>query len=194
MRPGNNELDDETLVASVALADRGAYAVLVQRHAMRYRALAFRMMGDMAQAEDIVQEAFTKLWTHASRFDGAKAKFTTWFHRIVVNRCLDEKRKRRLDPLPEGFDQADDCATAEEALASEGAAHEIRAAVETLSDRQKTAVILSYFDGLSNQDAADTMELNIKAFESLLVRARAKLREQLMQEKHSLITALGQEG
>lgn len=191
MRPENKELDDETLVACVAAADRGAYAVLVHRHASRYRALAFRMMGDMAMAEDIVQEAFVKLWTHASRFDAGKARFTTWFHRIVVNRCLDEKRKRRVDPLPEGYDAADDAATVEETMAEGGASQSLKVAVGMLPERQKVAVTLCYFDGLSNQDAADVMELNIKAFESLLVRARAKLRDLLAGEKQDLFSAFG---
>lgn len=187
----SNELDDETLVAHVAAADRGAYAVLVGRHAVRYRALAYRMVGDMAMAEDMVQDAFIKLWTNAARFDPAKAKFTTWFHRIVVNRCLDEKRKRRVDPLPEGYDQADESANAEQQLETEGGNQQIAAALNALSERQRTAVTLSYFDGLSNIEAAEVMELNLKAYESLLVRARAKLREQLAGDKPGLFAALG---
>ena len=64
-------------------------------------------------------------------------------------------------------------------------------AVGTLSERQKTAITLSYFEGLSNQEAADVMDLNIKAYESLLVRSRAKMRQVLMAEKDELLAALG---
>lgn len=191
MRQKIKELDDEALVGLVAAADRGAYAVLVQRHALRYRALAFRMVGDMALAEDLVQDAFVKLWTQASRFDAAKAKFTTWFHRIVVNRCLDEKRKRTVDQLPEGFDQADEAENAEQTLGAEDDAETIKRAIEGLSDRQRTAVVLSYFDELSNAEAANVMKLNLKAYESLLVRARGKLREKLVGDRQSLFSALG---
>ncbi len=191
LRQKSEELDDETLVTHVAAADRGAYAVLVHRHGLRYRALAYRMMGDMAQAEDLVQEAFVKLWTHADRFDAKKAKFTTWFHRIVVNRCLDEKRKRTPDPLPEGFDQQDEADNAEETMVTESANRAMRAAVSNLPERQRVAVTLSYFDGLSNIEAAEVMDLKLKAYESLLVRARAKLRDELEGSKSGLLAVLG---
>lgn len=191
MRHESIDTEDEALVARVAAADRGAYAILVQRHAIRYRALAQRMVGDMALAEDLVQEAFVKLWTHADRFDASKAKFTTWFHRIVVNRCLDEKRKRTAEALPEGYDKADESATAEEAMVARSGSEQLMAAVNALPERQRTAITLSYIDGLSNIEAADVMELKLKAFESLLVRARAKLREQLLGAKANLLSAYG---
>ncbi len=189
MRHESLDTEDEVLVTRVAAADRGAYAILVQRHAIRYRALAHRVVGDMALAEDLVQEAFVKLWTHADRFDASKAKFTTWFHRIVVNRCLDEKRKRTTEALPEGYDKADESETVEEAMVAHSGSEQLMAAVNALSERQRTAITLSYIDGLSNMEAADVMELKLKAFESLLVRARAKLREQLMGAKASLLSA-----
>ncbi|WP_262692368.1 sigma-70 family RNA polymerase sigma factor [Kordiimonas aestuarii] len=185
------EPTDETLVARVATGDRTAFAFLVKRHGLRYRALAFRYLDDVARAEDLAQEAFVKLWTHAGRFDAGKAKFTTWFHRIVVNRCLDDKRRKKADPLPEGFDEADNRPGAEEKLAQEGGKARLRTALAALSDRQKIAVTLSYFDGLSNMEAAAAMDMNLKAYESLLVRSRAKLREQLQAEKQQLFEALG---
>ncbi len=185
------DIDDETLVGRVCCGDREAFRVLVRRHGARYRALAYRFVGDMALAEDLVQEAFVKLWTHANRFDGAKAKFTTWFHRVVVNRCLDEKRKRRIDPLPEGYDAVDNRASVEDLLGQDSANQKLLRAVSGLSDRQKTAVTLSYFDGLSNIEAARVMDLNIKAYESLLVRSRAKMRQALIAEKEELMSAMG---
>lgn len=191
LRQKSEELDDETLVTHVAAADRGAYAVLVHRHGLRYRALAYRMMGDMAMAEDLVQEAFVKLWTHADRFDAGKAKFTTWFHRIVVNRCLDEKRKRTHDSLPEGYDQEDEAENAEETMVTDNANNTLRTAVDRLPERQRAAVTLSYFDGLSNVEAAEVMDLKLKAYESLLVRARAKLRDELESSKTGLLAVLG---
>lgn len=182
---------DEDLVGRLAGGDRYAFRVLVRRHGARYRALAYRFVGDMALAEDLVQEAFVKLWTHAHRFDGAKAKFTTWFHRVVTNRCLDEKRKRRLEPLPEGFDEPDKRPSAEEVLGQDHANQKLMKALSGLSERQKTAVTLSYLDGLSNNEAAEVMDLNIKAYESLLVRSRAKMRQALAAEKEDLMSAIG---
>lgn len=191
MRQDNNTESDEKLVSRVGAGDRQAFRVLAARHGMRYRMLAYRFTKNMAQAEDLAQEAFVKLWTHADRFDAGKAKFTTWFHRLVVNRCLDEKRKRHYEALPENFDKADPSLSAEAVLEQVDDRQKLSVAVGTLSERQKTAVTLSYFGGLSNQEAADVMDLNIKAYESLLVRSRAKMRQVLMAEKDELLAALG---
>ena len=145
----------------------------------------------MARAEDLEQEAFTKISTHADRYDSDKARFTTWFHRIVVNRCLDEKRRRKVDQLPETYDEADYRPNAEASLAEEGGKARMREALASLSDRQRFAVTLSYFDGLSNIEAADAMDMNLKAYESLLVRSRAQLREHLSADRDQLFEALG---
>lgn len=191
MTVAGEEQTDETLMDRVANGDRTAFAMIVKRHALRYRALAFRYLDDVARAEDLVQEAFTKIWTHADRFDSDKARFTTWFHRIVVNRCLDEKRRRKVDQLPETYDEADYRPNAEASLAEEGGKARMREALASLSDRQRIAVTLSYFDGLSNIEAADAMDMNLKAYESLLVRSRAKLREHLSADRDQLFEALG---
>lgn len=186
-----DDISDEQLVIQISGGDRDAFQMLARRHGARYRALAFRFVGDMVLAEDIVQEAFIKLWTHAEKFNSAKAKFTTWFHRIVVNRCLDEQRKKKPVALPEGYDQEDKRPSAEEELGKAGANRKLVGALAALSDRQKTAVTLSYFDGLSNIEAAKVMDLNIKAYESLLVRSRAKMRQILVAEKDDLMSAMG---
>ncbi|MBV1901506.1 MAG: sigma-70 family RNA polymerase sigma factor [Kordiimonadaceae bacterium] len=191
MQQDNNTESDETLVSRVGAGDRQAFGVLAARYGMRYRMLAYRFTKNMAQAEDLAQEAFVKLWTHADRFDAGKAKFTTWFHRLVVNRCLDEKRKRHYEALPASFDKVDPALSAEAVLGQADDSRKLSVAVGTLSERQKTAVTLSYFEGLSNQEAADVMDLNIKAYESLLVRSRAKMRQVLMAEKDELLAALG---
>lgn len=182
---------DETLVARIKTGDQRAFRALALRHGARYRALAYRFMADSAMAEDLVQEAFVKVWTNADSFDGERAKFTTWFHRVVVNRCLDEKRKRRLEPLPEGYDEPDTTAGADIQLEQGAVLARLQESLQGLSERQRVAVTLSYLDGLSNQEAADVMELNIKAYESLLVRARSKMRDTLVSDKADLIAAFG---
>ena len=191
VQPELSSSGDEDLVGRIRSGDKRAFATLVERYGGRFRALAYRFTGDMALAEDLVQEAFVKLWTHADRFDAQKAKFTTWFHRIVVNRCLDEKRKRRLSPLPEGYDTPDTSIQVDVKLENDASNVRLQAVLLGLSERQRTAVTLSYFDCLSNQDAADVMDLNIKAYESLLARSRAKMRKMLMAEKTDLLSAFG---
>lgn len=185
------DVNDEDLMVRVAEGDKSAFQQLTIRHGMRYRALAYRFLGDMARAEDLVQDAFVKVWTNADSFHGGKAKFTTWFHRVVVNRCLDEKRKRTLEQLPENFDQVDQTASVEALLEKDAVGKRLSRAIKVLSERQQTAVKLSYFDELSNQEAADVMGLKLKAYESLLVRSRTKMRQALAAEKTDLLSALG---
>lgn len=191
MRLQVEDATDENLMVQVAEGNKDAFRQLTIRHGMRYRALAYRFLGDMARAEDLVQDAFVKLWTNADSFNAGKAKFTTWFHRVVVNRCLDEKRKRTIEQLPENFDQVDQTASVEVLLEKDAVGKRLSRALDALSERQQTAVKLSYFDELSNQEAADVMGLKLKAFESLLVRSRTKMRQVLAAEKTDLLSALG---
>ncbi|UTW59138.1 sigma-70 family RNA polymerase sigma factor [Kordiimonas sp. SCSIO 12603] len=191
MRLQVEDATDENLMVQVAEGNKAAFRQLTLRHGMRYRALAYRFLGDMARAEDLVQDAFVKLWTNADSFNAGKAKFTTWFHRVVVNRCLDEKRKKTIEQLPENFDQVDQTASVEVLLEKDAVGKRLSRALDALSERQQTAVKLSYFDELSNQEAADVMGLKLKAFESLLVRSRTKMRQVLAAEKTDLLSALG---
>ena len=189
MENSGQDRSDEELVTLVCEGDRHAFSCLVERHGLRFRAIALRTCGDIAVAEEMVQEAFVKLWTKPSAFNAKKARFTTWFHRVVVNRCLDEMRRKKPDALPDGFDAADERPNAEANLAEEDGTVLLKLALSKMPDRQRQALTLSYLDGYSNQEAAEIMELNIKAFESLLVRARAKMREELQAEKADLLSA-----
>lgn len=170
---------DEALMEAVSRGDTTAFGELANRHGIRYRALAFRFLGDMAAAEDCVQDAFLSLWQKPDRFDPSKARFTTWFHRVVVNRALDAKRKRRPQSLPDGFDVEDERATADRGLENDQQWQLVLSAIDQLSDRQTTAIRLTYLDGLPNSEAAKVMDLSLKAFESLLHRARTALKEKL---------------
>jgi RNA polymerase sigma-70 factor (ECF subfamily) len=184
------EKTDEELVEAVAAGNKHAYEQLVQKYARQFRVLAFRIVGDMSLAEDMVQDAFIKLWTNAMSFDAQQAKFSTWFYRIVVNKCLDEKRKKRPTPLPEDYDAVDGRDRTDSAIEKDDRRNALQAALGQLSERQKLAVTLSYLDELSNVEAADIMDLNIKAYESLLVRSRAALRKTLAAEKETLLETL----
>lgn len=189
LKQTSDSFSDEELVLLVSAGDKHAFRVLARRHGGRFRALAYRFTADMALAEDLVQEAFVKLWTSADRFDDTRAKFTTWFHRIVINKCLDQKRKRTFAALPEGYDAEDRSPIADGVLENAAVTKRLEAVLGSLSARQYTAVTLSYFEGLTNQEAADVMELNIKAYESLLLRSRATMRKKLAADKNDLLSA-----
>lgn len=176
-----NGCDDTGLMAEVSKGTHPAFACLVERHAQRYYRLAFRLLQHRQQAEDVVQEAFVRLWEKPSAWDARKnVQFTTWFYRVVVNGCLDHQRRRRAvsgDDMLETL--ADASPGQEEAL---GAAQEqklLRQAMHMLPERQRTALVLCFYEGLSNQQAADIMGVELKALQSLVMRAKTTLKERM---------------
>ena len=180
---------DHILAGLVGEGDRAAYSVLVTRHVDRHVGFAERVLGSRPEAEDAVQEAFVKFWINAHRYDRSKAKFTTWFYRIVLNQCLDQKRKKRPDALPEGFDVVDERDGPDKELHNVQRVQRVALALADLPDRQTAAITLCYFEGLTNKEAADILELNIKALESLLTRGRKRLAQLLAEDAAELLGA-----
>ena len=103
------EKDDHELLALIQDGSHDAFAVLVQRHTERFYRLAYRYVQNRETAEDIVQDAFLKLWEDPGRWQPERnSKFTTWFYRIVVNLCLDWQKKKRPLALDEELLLADE--------------------------------------------------------------------------------------
>lgn len=178
------ETSDEGLMALVVTGDHQAFSYLVRRHTKRFFAAAYRIVGDPTESEDIVQEAFLKLWDKPALWNPDKgAKFTTWFYRVVTNKALDAIRRRKpqsgpnvLETLPDGQDHAEDVAI----QTQEGQV--IESAIQSLPERQKLALNLCFYEGLSNKEAADVLDVGVKALESLLMRAKASLRTELVRK------------
>ena len=175
--------DDEDLMRRVAEGDERAFAALVERHLNAAYAIARRVLRDAAEAEDAAQEAFTRVWTHAAEFRADKAGFATWFRRILVNGCLDSLCRRR-DTVPEDLDAllaelVDPDAGPEARTGAARDAARLQLALGRLPERQRLAVVLCYFEDLSNPEAAQAMGLHTKALEGLLSRARDQLRRWL---------------
>jgi RNA polymerase sigma-70 factor (ECF subfamily) len=173
------ENSDDDLLSQIAEGDRRAFAQLMDRHVDRAFALARRVLGNKSDAEDVVQDAFMKVWQKAGQWQPGRAQFSTWLYRVVVNRCLDLKRKPVNAALDNVAEQSDDRPDAYEDIATRQHNAKIQAAVADLPERQRTAIALSYTAGMSNAQAAETMEISVKAFESLLVRAKRELRGRL---------------
>lgn len=176
-------LDDEQLMAQVAEGDERAFSTLVQRHLPRAYAIARRVLPEQADAEDAAQEAFTRVWTHACDWQPGRARFTTWFHSILVHQCLDQLRRRKRRPetdIDTLLDELLDPDTpADQQLQQAREAAELHRVVQRLPDRQRMAVVLCYFEAHSTPQAAAAMGLHVKALEGLLGRARAQLRRWL---------------
>jgi len=175
------EPSDEALMVEVSARhvapQQHAFRILMRRHMPRALRVAQRIVRDPVEADDIGQEAFLRVWSHAASFDPQVAKFTTWLYRIVLNLTFDRTRRRSFQPLDEAGDVPDTAPHAVESMIAAEESRLLQRAMASLSDRQRGAIALFHMEGLSGQEAAEAMNLSAKAFESLLGRARAALKE-----------------
>jgi RNA polymerase sigma-70 factor, ECF subfamily len=174
---------DAELVAGVGRSDPAAARELVGRKLPRLIALAVRMLGDRMEAEDVAQETFVRAWKQAPHWREGEARFDTWLHRVALNLCYDRLRARR-EITGTGADAEGAAGTAAdaaaepalEALEAREAGARVRAALAALPVRQREALVLCYYQELSNIEAAALMSVSVEALESLLARARRNMR------------------
>lgn len=173
---------DEMLLDKIRrVHSHAAFAELLNRHALRFRKLAFRFTNSVSDAEDIVQEAFLALWQRPEMWNEAKStRFTTWFYRVVTNRCLDQARKKRPLPMPEEDIFEDGAEPVDMRLVRREREIRVEEAFRALPVPMQTALNLSFYEPVPNKEAADIMGLSLKAFQSLLMRAKSTLRERVM--------------
>ena len=167
------------MMTRIAAGDSEAFKRLVERHTPMVHAIACRMLGDAAEAEDVVQETFVKLWVNASGWTPVGGGLGGWLRRISTNACLDRLRRPRFvsdEGLPE---RADDALPADRAIDAEQRRAAVAASIQALPDRQRAAIVLTYYEGVSNAEAASILGIGVKALESLLVRARQALTQSL---------------
>ena len=168
------------LLARVARGEPQATRELVSRKLPRILALAQRLLADRGEAEEVAQEVFVKVWKQAPQWQSGQARFDTWVHRVTLNLCYDRLRGRHAtEPYDEAAEVADPSATPDEALQSTQRDARLRSALAALPARQREALVLQYYQELSNNDAAALMNLSVDALESLLARARRALRARL---------------
>lgn len=180
---------DLELVRRIGRGDRAACTLFVDRYLDRVHRLAWRLLGDRADAEDATQEVFLKVWEQAARWRPGAAKFSTWLYRVTTNFCYDRLRRRREQvPLEDdlldhsGFDHGgpDAIPTPEQAVAAHERETRLRTALDALPERQRSAIILCHHEGLSQREAAAALEISEEALESLLARGRRTLRATLI--------------
>ena len=173
---------DADLVSWSADGDRRAFDQIVERHGPLALRVALRVIPNASAAEDVVQEAMLRAWAQAHHFDPQRARFTTWLYRIVVNLCIDHRRRAQPLHLPDDFEPPDGTAAADDVLAAHERHAALASALQGLPARQRAAMALVYDEGLSGAEAARILGLSAKAVERLLARARATLRERLQPE------------
>jgi RNA polymerase sigma-70 factor (ECF subfamily) len=170
-------LDDESLIRRIQEGSHEAFATLVDRHSNRFYRIAYRLVSGKDDAEDIVQEAFLKLWDRPDLWDpGKRAKFTTWFYRVVINLCLDHRKKKTLINLPEGIEFADENPGPDVLFDVHQKQAVLERFIHELPERQQLAVNLCFYEGLSNNEAAQIIGVKVKALQSLVMRAKTTLK------------------
>ena len=172
---------DVELLARIGNNEPAAVNEMVTRKLPRLLALASRILGDADEAKDVAQESFLRIWRHAANWRPGEARFDTWLHRVALNLCHDRLRRRKERPLDEDevLELADSAPSMDEQLETADRSARMAAALATLPERQREAIVLQYYQELSNIDAAALMNVSVEALESLLSRARRQLRNQL---------------
>lgn len=184
-----SEVSDETLLVLYANGDPEAARLLTSRLAPRVLGYATRLLSDRAEAEDVTQEAMLRLWKVAPDWRRGEAQVSTWLYRVVTNLCTDLRRARGrrpgvgLDDAPEVASQG---ASAVAAMIEADRMAALTAALASLPERQRQAVVLRHIEGLSNPEIGVIMELGVEAVESLTARGKRSLAAVLAGRKAEL--------
>ncbi len=167
--------EDAELVQRVGRGDASAYRALVARHGPNLQRFAQRLLRDDAEAEDVVQETFLRLWQRAAEYRPA-ARVGTWLHSIAHHLAIDRLRAtKRLDALSD--DEGEAVSGRQPLLLDEKRrAQALDAALAALPGRQGAAVTLVHLHGLSGAEAAEVLGIGAEALESLLARGRRALK------------------
>ncbi|GGA08686.1 RNA polymerase sigma factor [Neptunicoccus cionae] len=186
----NDDINDDALMVLFANGDGQAASVLAYRHTGRVLALALRMLGDQAEAEDVAQEALMRLWKIAPDWRQGEAKVSTWLYRVASNLCTDRLRKHAGKRATEDIDNVpepkDDTPSIEADLIARDRADALQAALRTLPTRQRKAVSLRFLQELANPEVAEIMEISVEAVESLLSRGKRGLAQALEAQRMEL--------
>ena len=166
---GTDAITDEDLMLRIGEGDQTAYGMLVNRHLSMNLGYATKLLGNPR-----------------------KTKFTTWFYRVVTNLCYDVGRKRKPQANVEILETIEsDEASADNVIAVDQRSRQVKKALDELPQRQCKAILLCYFQGLSNREAAEVMEVSLNALESYLVRGRRNLADILREDKDNLLKEIG---
>jgi RNA polymerase sigma-70 factor (ECF subfamily) len=178
--------EDAELMQRTATGDERAFEELIERHQSRVIGTIAKMLGDTSTAEDLAQQVFIRVWQSAPRYV-ASAKFTTWLLTITRNLVFNETRRRsraRLVPMEHEDGSArefPDVGLLEPGreLQEKELQDAISAAVASLPEQQRLALVLRRYEDLSYEEIAAVLETTVPSVKSLLFRARDELRSKL---------------
>jgi RNA polymerase sigma-70 factor (ECF subfamily) len=179
---------DLAWMARVKQGDEAAFRELIEAHQHRIIGTVAKMLGDAADAEDIAQQVFIRVWKSAARYEPT-AKFTTWLFKITRNLVFNEFRRRKRHPAQslDAVDRDDRPMQAEDhtvkapdtSLLDDEMQAAIQRAIDELPETQRMAVILRRYDDIPYEEIGEILDLSVPAVKSVLFRARTELREKL---------------
>lgn len=180
------EADDDILLERMKMDDAEAYRILVERHVDRAYAVALRILRNVADAEDVAQEALVKAWTHRQSWQPGKAKFSTWLYRVVFNRCIDLRRRPSNSCIDDVAEPQDDQPDSVSTIHRRQVYDRLGEAMATMPEQQRAALTLAYFDDMGNSEIAEILGTTVQAVESLLKRGRQGLRERMRRSENDV--------
>ncbi len=142
------DLSDEELVRRLTRGDEKALSELYDRYSRPVYRTGLRLLGDTSLAEDLVQDAFTRIWTSAETFDSSRASFATWLYRITRNRAVDLDRRRRARPSTAGAEISHDI-FGDPGPEANVDGWDVAEALSRIPDRQREVLTMTYYEGLS---------------------------------------------
>jgi RNA polymerase sigma-70 factor (ECF subfamily) len=187
--PADTSEQDVAWMERVKNGDTAAFELLVETHQRRVVATVARMLGSEADAEDIAQQVFIRVWKSASRYE-ATAKFTTWLFTITRNLVCNELRRRKRHParsLEATVEESDGAfqprdlqnKTPDSTLQDAELQDAIQKAIDQLPEVQRMAVLMRRYEEFSYEEIAEVLQITVPAVKSVLFRARTDLREHL---------------
>lgn len=183
------EISDQVLLERITQGSEDAFRKIFERHRDRVFNLAYRYAGSLADAEEITQDVFIKIFKKAGTFQH-RSKFTTWLYRITVNTCLNYKRRQQIN-IESIEAMAENGLTAQEPVAPDSANPEaiyrrrqkaklIRQALDQIPAKSRLAFILNKFEGYSYDEISEVLGTNRNTVAALIHRAKMQIKKILL--------------
>ncbi|MBI2824352.1 MAG: sigma-70 family RNA polymerase sigma factor [Planctomycetia bacterium] len=179
-------MSDSQLIAQIVAGDRAAFALFYDRHAPRVFGLLARTLRDRADAEDVLQDVFYQVWRRASQYSAARSSPEVWLFLIARSRLLDCLRRKRRDAPGEVARIEARGADPLVGLAQDEAAQRVRSALAQLPEKQRTAISLAFYEGLTHQQVAEHQAIPLGTAKTRILLGIKSLRRLLANQERVL--------
>jgi len=180
------DISDDLLMQQIQAGDHQAFVKLVDRHLTALHKFAQHMLGNPTDADDIVQETFARVWQKSHQWK-SQAKVSTWLHSITNNLCIDFYRKikvKTIDITDIELVTTHQPATDQQ---QQDVTVQIQVSLQQLPENQRSAIVLCYYQDMTNREAANVLNISVSALESLMARGRRKLKKILQTQSDDLL-------